>query len=376
MKLLRFPIWLAAFSITALLTGPARAQSGLVARYLLNGNANDSVGSNHGLVVEATPTTDRFGQINAAYSFNGTSSRIEFTAPPVLPQPNTWTVSAWVKPANFTQSGLAIYVGLDNGSSSDGFGFGLSGGSAVQGFVPAAGGFFSSDQPFPGVTQWTHVLMTRTNGIIFFYVNGALAPSTSAAAVSAPSDFTIGSQNGVRFFNGAVDDVRIYNRAVTATEAGQIYAGNEGPCYPHAATAFPFLFNGFVVAATVADRGCGYTNAPAVTILGGGGSNATATATISNGIVTHINITGAGCCYTNEPQIIISSPPFPATVSIRVSRVIVTQHVMIGRTYVLEGTSDLVNWTPVAPQYVAQSEAVETEVSLSLYQFFRTRQLP
>ncbi len=43
------------------------------------------------------------------------------------------------------------------------------------------------------------------------------------------------------------------------------------------------------------DFGCGYTNVPSVTIVGGGGSNATATATVSNGMVTAIQMLNSGC---------------------------------------------------------------------------------
>jgi len=220
-------------------------------------------------------------------------------------------------------------------------------------------------------------VMLRTNGITSFYVNGVQTPNTSSAAINMPSDFTIGSQNGpARFYNGAVDDVRIYNRALTPDEVTQVYNANEGPCFPHAASAAPVLFNGFIIGANVVDPACGYTNPPTVTIVGGGGSNATATATINNGMVTAINITSAGCCYTNEPRIIISSPPFPGAVKIRVSKVTVTAHVMIGRQYVLEGSQDLINWSEVTPPFVAQTEDVDFEFAVGLYQFFRTREFP
>ena len=356
--------------------GARAQQAGLIARYVLNNNANNSVGTNDGTVFNAVPTTDRFGQGNSAYAFNGTSSRIEFGAPPPLGQVSSWTVTAWLKPANFSQVGLAVYVGLDNGASSDGFGFGLSAGAALHAFLPTAGGFVNSGQSFLNTNEWAHVVMLRTNGTIFFYFNGVQTPNTTTANVNLPSDFTIGSQNGIRFFNGAVDDVRIYNRALTPTEVTQVYNANEGPCFPHAASATPVLFNGFVVGANIVDSACGYTNAPTVTIVGGGGSNAMATATISNGMVTAINIFNAGCCYTNEPRIIISSPPFPSAVKIRISKVTVTQHVMIGRQYVLEGSQDLFNWSEVAPPFVAQTEDEDTEVAVGLYYFFRTREIP
>src|SRR5438045_4104441 len=99
------------------------AQSGIIARYQLNNNATDSVGFNHGTVLAANPTTDRFGLGLAAYNFNGTSSRIEFNAPPPFPQVTNWTIAAWVKPATTSQNGLAVYIGFDNGDVSNGFGF-------------------------------------------------------------------------------------------------------------------------------------------------------------------------------------------------------------------------------------------------------------
>lgn len=365
--------WAALLSV---LVANASAQNGLVARYLLNNNANDSVGSNHGTVVNAVPAQDRNGQINSAYRFNGTSSRIEFGTPPPLTQANNWAITGWVKPAGGGAGGLAVYVGSDNGVSSDGFGFGVGSDLSLQGFVPAAGGFFAAGISLPNTNTWYHVIMLRTNGSISFYVNGQKTPGTSAVAVSAPSDMTFGSQNGLRYFTGTLDDIRVYNRALTTNEVAAVYAGNEGPCYPHAARATAVVLSGFVVAATITDGGCGYTNAPTVTITGGGGSGATATATVSNGIVTAVTMTSAGCCYTNEPLFIFTSPPFPTSVSIKLSKVAITQHVMVGRTYVLEGTSDLVNWIAVGSPYTAQTEDVVAEVDVDLgYRYFRSREV-
>lgn len=54
------------------------------------------------------------------------------------------------------------------------------------------------------------------------------------------------------------------------------------------------MVNGFVVGITLTDSGCGYTNPPAVSIQGGGGTGATATAVISNGVVANIIINNAG----------------------------------------------------------------------------------
>src|ERR1017187_1710338 len=66
---------------------------------------------------------------------------------------------------------------------------------------------------------------------------------------------------------------------------------------PTQAFADPQVLNGFVVGATVTSGGSGYVTSPAVNIVGGGGTNATAVAQISGGVVTNLLITDAGIGY-------------------------------------------------------------------------------
>ena len=74
------------------------------------------------------------------------------------------------------------------------------------------------------------------------------------------------------------------------------------------ATADATLFNGFVVGTAVSDGGHGYTNAPLVRLIGGGGSGAQAVAIVSNGIVTAVNVLNTGSGYTNAPLVVIEPP--------------------------------------------------------------------
>jgi hypothetical protein len=74
------------------------------------------------------------------------------------------------------------------------------------------------------------------------------------------------------------------------------------------ATASAVLANGFVVGVNIANRGYGYTNPPAVFLVGGGGSGARASATITNGAVAAVNVGNAGFGYTSPPSVIITSP--------------------------------------------------------------------
>jgi hypothetical protein len=77
------------------------------------------------------------------------------------------------------------------------------------------------------------------------------------------------------------------------------------------ATAAATVINGFVVAITVTDGGAGYTEAPTVTLSGGGGSGATALALLTAGAVSQIIVLTAGSGYISSPEVIISAPYIP-----------------------------------------------------------------
>ncbi len=78
---------------------------------------------------------------------------------------------------------------------------------------------------------------------------------------------------------------------------------------PNQAFATAQIINGFLIGAQITSGGSGYLISPAVTISGGGGTNATAVSHISDGVVTGISITSAGIGYTNSPTIQIARPP-------------------------------------------------------------------
>ena len=183
---------------------------GLVAYYPFNRNAVEASGrGNDGTVNGAVLTQDRLGAPNSAYSFNGSNSVITFSSPP-LTQFDNWTLSAWVNPASLSQERLAVMVGFDNASTGDGYGFGFAGNSTWTGIFSGVGaGWISSGYSVPGTNRWYHVVMLRQAGTTKCFVDGTQNPNTSSTTPKPPSSFRIGSQNGIRYFNGQVDDVRI-----------------------------------------------------------------------------------------------------------------------------------------------------------------------
>ncbi|NIJ52906.1 hypothetical protein [Dyadobacter arcticus] len=84
-----------------------------VAWYPFNGNANDAQGSLHGTVFEATLTTDRFGNANSAYYFDGIDDVIE-TADVATTNNVTWALTAWIKLSTLNQLGAVVTNGYDN----------------------------------------------------------------------------------------------------------------------------------------------------------------------------------------------------------------------------------------------------------------------
>ena len=203
--------------------------NGLVAYYPFNGNANDASGNgNNPVTVKATLCPDRFGNANSAYFFDGSTSYIDYSAPP-LTQIDNWTVAAWLMPATLSasQPEWAVLVGDDNAVSiGNGYGLGIGGGGNSGGSQLCAffGGvaFNASGYSFPMTNEWYYVVMLRSSGVTTFYVNGLPLPFSTTDAPNTPTSFRIGSSQGtsggIRFFNGAIDDVRIYNRVLSSNE--------------------------------------------------------------------------------------------------------------------------------------------------------------
>ncbi|HUD84462.1 MAG TPA: immunoglobulin domain-containing protein [Candidatus Saccharimonadales bacterium] len=196
---------------------------GLVAYYPFAGNADDESGNGNDLTdYGATLCADRFGNPNGAYFFDGSSYLGSTNSP--LSQIDNWTVTAWIQPASIPQTnGYAVCVGYDNGSSGDGYAMGIGGGQLWV-FYPGVG-FSPGGYVFLATNQWYHVVMVRSSGALMLYVNGNAVTNGGAieSQPTAPTSFEVGSGGSDRYFQGAVDGVRVYNVAFTALEAQALY---------------------------------------------------------------------------------------------------------------------------------------------------------
>ena len=405
MKQIRILLAVAAWGWLTFTAGAQNWANGLMAYYPFEGNAADASGNGNNLtVVNATLSTNRFGQPASAYSFNGLRTNNGSTILGTnsilnLGQPG-FTVQFWFKPDNTSQVTSCLFSSVNSDETAD---TGLAiiyNNSLSMGRISLYIGAGKSDNVWTilnqyGVRnsyqsgQWYCVTLTKTNTTYSLYINGILDNSLTNPAAASYNKSTmirfsgykagVGGGVGDEVFAGGLDDIRIYNRGLASNEVAQLYASERTVCTPHKAAATAQLVNGFFVGAAITDGGCGYPGAPLVLIQGGGGSGATATAIMNNDSVVGLNVMSAGSGYSTNPlpKIVFASPPFVPTVGISYSRVNVTQHVMLGRNYVLESSPDLLSWTVTGPQFTASNELATTEFILDQTgQFFRLREVP
>ncbi|MCX6230245.1 MAG: T9SS type A sorting domain-containing protein [Bacteroidetes bacterium] len=212
---------------------------GLIAWYPFNSNANDLSGNgNNGFVHNAVLTTDRFGNPNSAYYFNGYDSYIEVANSSSLNPTNALSLCAWYKPEAFSNDGSSGI--LDKGFTSfeppyyqyrfatpgdystttyDMFSFSVTNNDKSKGF--------NTPNYFYTIGKWYFLVGIYDGSTLKFYVNNKLIQSMPLTAklntYNSPLYIGRNSVDSTGLLKGTVDDIRIYNRAITASEAENLY---------------------------------------------------------------------------------------------------------------------------------------------------------
>lgn len=204
----------------------------LKAWYTNNGNALDMSGNgNDGNVNGATLTTDRFGNINSAYSFNGVSNNIELPSDFDYPEK---TIALW-----FNATTIGTTTGGIYNSDHNSITFGLTGlnvkevaGVKRLAYRQGATGGYDLDG-FITENQWYMASISIRTDSTFFYLCDSLIfslPTDLGNSNNGNSFASFGkSRVNDRYFDGKIDDVRIYNRALSSTEISELC--KEGFCY-------------------------------------------------------------------------------------------------------------------------------------------------
>ena len=216
--------WAAVAVFALLIPSLAGAQSpGLVAAYSFNEGsgttvADSSGNNNNGTLTAATWTTA--GKFGNALSFNGTSACVTVPSAPSLQLTTGMTLEAWVFPTSTPTGWRAVIDKTVDG-------YYLMASSQNPGPGPTIGGSWTSGGDYqPGPTAlapnvWTHIAATFDGATMRVYVNGVQVASKAKAVPLAPTTGTLqigGDSYPNEFFAGRIDEVRVYNRALSAAE--------------------------------------------------------------------------------------------------------------------------------------------------------------
>jgi hypothetical protein len=190
--------------------------------------AGDSSGNgNNGTIYGATWVPGKDG---TALIFDGTDDYVECPASASL-DVSIFTITAWI---NLTAYSPYLCPIVDRATASGGYSLWVGGTGYYQGKLELNGGFgnqaFSSSITIP-LDQWVFVAAVWNGTNVTFYMNNVSEQQTGYSFHDVGSLTTrIGNERwafGGQYFNGVIDDVHIYNRALSATEVLEDY--QQGP---------------------------------------------------------------------------------------------------------------------------------------------------
>jgi hypothetical protein len=239
MRRLAFGLMLAACVVTGCSssTGPGKNDKpaypdmeGLVAYYKFNGNLENEVSDLHDGTASGsiTYTADRHGSAGRAM-YVGTNDKAVVPDDPELDITGGITLAAWVRP----EASDRAYAAVIDKKYTEAYSFGIYGGVTdpdtveMISYISHAGAFTQPLVPM-GTGVWSHIAYTfeDASGKGRFYLNGAVVDSSTRASGLATSDedLYIGGSFLGDGYKGAIDQVAIFNRALTPVEVGELFA--------------------------------------------------------------------------------------------------------------------------------------------------------
>ena len=273
------------------------------------GNALDATSNgNHGAVTGSVAYTT--GRVGSAFSFNGTASNFVRIPNAASLQSSLLTVEYWIY-FNSAQNSLNVTKRSASGAGDAWqVGIAYAGGNFLLQFVGStAGGLFDWYSPALSspVGAWTHVAATYDGTTVRGYVNGVLQ-LTQAVTLNLSTrnaDIYVGATaNGTSALDGKVDELAIYNRALSATEVQAIYqagaAGKGGTPAPTVTGISPS--SGSTVGGTsVTITGTNFSGSSVVTIGGTAATNVTVVNSTTITATTPAGAAGTASVVVNTP---------------------------------------------------------------------------
>ncbi len=206
---------------------------GLIGHYPFNGNAQDATNNNNDMTVNgASLTTDRRGDSNKAYFFDGNDDYLKIDQNSDLNPSNYegYTISLWVNYESFDPNNGDRIINIQNNKNQN-FEIGIDKQTPRVFIMNYDGPSGSRNFRFSGKTaldnnRWYHVVASfdSVNEVTRLYLNGKIEDSLNQTIVVPDQpEYRVG-KHPVRgwHFNGKVDDIRIYKRVITNREVRKL----------------------------------------------------------------------------------------------------------------------------------------------------------
>lgn len=206
----------------------------ILAYWNLNDNGSGGVSlvdsTGNGYTLTNTDVTLGTGIIGGDGVFNGSSSVLENASLSV--GSGNFSLSVWINPSSTNSSGI-----INQGNDDDQVSYVLSYVNEQVWFYGANNEQISPCGSTP-IGNWSHVCLTNNSGLFTIYVNGSSVGSTSLTADFSGAPFKIGlGYGGIAYFNGGIDEIGVWSRALSGAEITELYNSGAGLTYP-----FNFLY--------------------------------------------------------------------------------------------------------------------------------------
>lgn len=184
---------------------------------------------NHGMIINlGTTTTPTDGPLGQAFLFNGVNGYVSGTQSGFLMGAAPRSMMGWIRLQSDTATAKVPFAYGTCGAGQDGNTFGVYvNASEILTFWGCGSADFGTGVSL-SVGRWYHVAVVYDGSVVRVYVNGVLAGSpTSRTLGSGNAGWFVGSDGAIDSaeyaFPGAVDDVRVYNRALSVSEIFKVY---------------------------------------------------------------------------------------------------------------------------------------------------------
>lgn len=198
----------------------------LISEYKMDGNANDSWGSNPGTIVGA-PTVSTDCVYGSCYSFNGTSDAIGLGTSSTLEPTAAITLAAWAKFGGGSYSHIITNPSSDVTHNWYDYDISLSAATAYFKLRTANLTGAETISKAVGSSGWHYVVGTYNGSNMTLYVDGVAGTpyaKTGAIQYLAYAQITVGAWTTTQeYFKGLIDEIRIYDAAVSGSQIREQY---------------------------------------------------------------------------------------------------------------------------------------------------------